>query len=113
MKSPLIITLLHISIQIHQVRCFSFQRTLSHSPSCQRTFKIHNEGLLTRRPFSSDGSDSMGEVVETNKDTGTNSDLIDSAKYPIDLPSPILLAGSVFLAIASTGITRKNYILDP
>mmetsp|Transcript_16433 Transcript_16433/g.31136 ORF Transcript_16433/g.31136 Transcript_16433/m.31136 type:complete len:269 (-) Transcript_16433:79-885(-) len=47
-------------------------------------------------------SEVNSSISSNNSDT-TSSSLLSSSSFPIDLPSPILLASSMVLAIASTG----------
>jgi hypothetical protein len=59
----------------------------------------------SRLHLSSDPSNGEPPVQDTDVVVVSSNDS-EVSKYPIDLPSPLLLAGSVLLAIVSTGIDQ-------
>jgi len=54
-----------------------------------------------------------GASAEKAADTVVESPVSDRAKYPIDLPSPVLLAGSVLIAIISVGSLYQGSLALP
>lgn len=58
--------------------------------------------------YSSNESETDGEVTATSIATEASKDSIPTSDVPINLPSPILLSSSMILAIASTGMWTLN-----
>lgn len=57
---------------------------------------------------SSNSSDSPTTTAPAAATTSVEADDEEPAPYPLDVPSPILLASSMILAIAATGTCQKD-----
>lgn len=112
---------LFVFVLTTKYQCFGFQCTTTTTNFAQRRIcrpQINQpnqyELISLRLKEQKQDNEQVSDVV--TKDVIESSDSIKStqlteteeeAKYPIDLPSPILLATSMVLAIASTGKFAK------
>lgn len=95
--SHIIFVFVQIAIIMNLACGFAVMRSTSHG------YLMH-KGSESYLLLSSDGSGPLGDgAPQKAVDSVTEPSTNDISSYPIDLPSPILLAGSVLLAIVSTG----------
>ena len=101
-----------VTIPPHDTSCLSYDRISKTNNniggiSCRRK----EWPLYSRNTSSGSNDDDDDDAVDSIRDlsatiqSSTNDNIINNtnSKYPINLPSPVLLASSMVLAIASTG----------